>query len=319
MISIAAARVQAQTSAPNFPSNPEAWINSGPISTESLKGKAAFIWFFEEDCPRCRERWPGLLETARNNAGKPILFMAVNSGSSRADVQSYAQQNRINWPILVDPNRQFERLCEVNEISLQNIYQVRLLMPDGSLERGNFSDIEASVATALKGAAWKVDPTTIPAVLQSAWLSIEMGDYATSSKLVTKNLTSSKPDIKEAAEALHAAVKKEIDAQAGEARTVFDAGSKWKAYRAYQAIAQRFAGYDLPEEVAANTKTLTADSQVKAGLVAAKNLELAKKALQGSAASGRKRGLAMLDKIIADVPNTDLADEAVKLQQQYGK
>ncbi len=45
------------SSSTSFPSNPEAWVNSGPISTESLKGKAAFIWFYEDG-----EAWSGTID-----------------------------------------------------------------------------------------------------------------------------------------------------------------------------------------------------------------------------------------------------------------
>lgn len=31
-----------------FPADPEAWLNSPPISNEILKGKAAILYFFEE-------------------------------------------------------------------------------------------------------------------------------------------------------------------------------------------------------------------------------------------------------------------------------
>ena len=38
----------AQNSMPRFPRNPANWLNSSPITAETLKGKAALLYFFEE-------------------------------------------------------------------------------------------------------------------------------------------------------------------------------------------------------------------------------------------------------------------------------
>ena len=52
---------------------PATWVNSDPISLESLRGKAVFLYFFEETCPKCRDRWPSL-----------ILKIAANTRTSRS-------------------------------------------------------------------------------------------------------------------------------------------------------------------------------------------------------------------------------------------
>ena len=38
----------AQDSLPRFPRNPASWLNASPITEETLKGKAALLYFFEE-------------------------------------------------------------------------------------------------------------------------------------------------------------------------------------------------------------------------------------------------------------------------------
>lgn len=313
-----ASDASAQT-APQFPLNPEQWINSGPLTLEAAKGKAVVLWFFEEGCPRCRERWPGLLATAKKYEGKPVLFIGINSGSTRAEVQQYAQQVQIPWPIVVDSNRQFEKACDVGEISLQNIYQARLITADGQLTGASSARLEESVEAALQKAAWKVDPQKIPQALQTAWLGVEFGDYSSAGKTIKKSLTSPKADVKQAAEALNAAVQKEIEAGASQAKAALDKGSKWEAYKAYAALTQRFAGFDLPSEVTTSTKTLATDADVKTGLAAVKNLDAAKRLLTATNASSRKRGVAMLERLIADSPDSELIAEAKSVVEQYGK
>ena len=57
---------------PEFPADPAQWINSGPLSASGLKGKGIVLWFFEEECPRCRARWPALIESAKKFEGQPV-------------------------------------------------------------------------------------------------------------------------------------------------------------------------------------------------------------------------------------------------------
>ncbi len=71
-----------QTSkAPEFPQDPSQWINGRPVTLANLKGKAVLLWYFSEQCPTCRGKWPALLEMAKQYDGQPILFIAVNSGA----------------------------------------------------------------------------------------------------------------------------------------------------------------------------------------------------------------------------------------------
>ena len=183
-----------------FPSEPAMWVNSEPLSVEALKGKGAFVWFYEEGCPRCREKWPEMLATAKKYEGKPVVFIAVNSGTSRNEVENYAQSTGLNWPILVDTSREFEKQSGVSEISLQNIYQLGIISPDGSFSQANAREFGAAAERAAAGAKWTVDPTGMPAALMPAWTAIEMGDFAAAATLVKKGLATNKPEIKEAVE-----------------------------------------------------------------------------------------------------------------------
>lgn len=298
-----------------FPSEPAMWVNSDPISMSALKGKGAFVWFYEEGCPRCRERWPSMLATAKKYEGKPIVFIAVNSGTDRDEVQDYAESTGLNWPILVDSSREFEKQSGVNQISLQNIYQCRIITADGKMVPGSF-DMEASIQRALQGAAWKVDPAEVPDALKKAWLGVESGNYADAGLTIRKSLNSPKSDVKSAAEKLNAVVQKEIAEQVAVAKAARDQGNKWNAYLAYAGVTERFQGFELPTEVLSAKKELSTDVQVKAGLVAIKSLENARKLVESGKPVTQKRAISMLEKIIKDLPGTDLATAAQALLDQ---
>ena len=77
--------------------------------------------------------WPGLQAVASKYQDKPVLFLAVNSGTPRFEVQSYLKKNRVTWPAIADLDRSFERSCGVPPVTLKNIYQVRIMKPAGQL------------------------------------------------------------------------------------------------------------------------------------------------------------------------------------------
>jgi len=302
-----------------LPTEPSQWVNSAPITLESLKGKAALLWFFEEECPRCRGKWPEMVALSKKYEGKPIAFIAVNSGNFRPEVASYLQETSVPWPTIVDPLRQFEKICGVNEISLQNIYQAVVITPDGRLRRGDSSNLEGTVESALKDAKWNVDPASIPTPLKKAWQAIEFGDYAGGATLVKKGLTAGKQDIKQAATTLNDFVKARIDEELAAAKKTQEGGDKWRTFRAFQSIADRFAGYEVPEEVAATVAELAKDEKVKKQQALLKQLTGAKKSLTSTSRAGRAGAINRLKKIVEEAPESDAGQEAAELLKDAGK
>jgi thiol-disulfide isomerase/thioredoxin len=146
-----------------MPTESASWINSGPLTLESLEGKGVVLWFFEEQCPRCKAAWPGLAALAKKHENEPVVFVAINSGNVPAAIQAYVKQNKVDWPVIVDTSRQMEKAAGVKEICLQNICQARLITPGGSLIMARWDDLEGAVQLALQGAQWKIDPSGIPA------------------------------------------------------------------------------------------------------------------------------------------------------------
>jgi len=314
--SIDAPSAWAQAAADKFelPQDPRVWINSPPWSVKQLTGKAVMLYFFEEECPRCRNRWPELNALKQQHADDPILFVAVNSGNSRGELEQYARQANVAWPILLDPDRSFEKACKVDEINLDNIMDVMILQANGSLKQGSWSKPDESVENALKDAKWTVDPKTIPPMLKSAWQQVEFQNYAATAQNIRKSLKSSNDDIKTAAEGLMRVVQPLIDEQVQTAETAYDAGEKWQAFRAYGELAERFKGYELPANMEARVKELQTDATVKAEQSAFRLLETIKKQLNNPAQ--RKKGILALKKLAKDKPDTAAGQAAQKLADE---
>ena len=49
VIAATGSSLAAENSLPKFPRNRSSWLNSPPITAETLKGKAALLVFYEED------------------------------------------------------------------------------------------------------------------------------------------------------------------------------------------------------------------------------------------------------------------------------
>jgi peroxiredoxin len=303
---------------PPLPVTPESWVNTGPVSLANLKGKGVVLYFYEESCPSCRDRWKEVLAAAKQYEGKPVVFIAVNSGEPRGEVQSYVRDVHIPWPVIVDVDRSLEKAYGVGEISLNNIYQVRIVTADGRVQDSSY-DIDKAGKQALEGASWTIDPAQVPDALKPAWFAVEFGDANQAAGMIKNNLRSPKADVKQAAEALKKVVDDRLVARLAEAKSAENAGRKWDAYMAYQSAAEEFRSFEMPADAQAARKALAADPFIKTVLVSKKSLDAARKLAANDKPASRKQAIAMLQKVVADVPDNSLASEAQKLIDQLEK
>jgi thiol-disulfide isomerase/thioredoxin len=317
------ARLLAQSPEQNIslplPADSASWINSSPLSMASLEGKGALVYFFEETCPKCRAAWPDMMALAKKYEGQPVAFIAVNSGTARAALESYAKQCKVNWPIVVDTSRQLEQAAGVGEISLQNICQVRVITADGKVVPARWDDMEGAVKIALEGAKWQIDPATIPSQLRPAWQAIEFGNYGAAGPVIHKALSSKDSATQDAAAKLAAVVKPKLDAAVSEAKSSLSGGDKWLAFNQFNSIHPRFDGFDVPPEVDEQRKTLAADPQIRGAIQASKKVEMARKILAaGSNVSpvARHSVETLLKQAGKDGAGTDVANQAEKLMAQ---
>ncbi len=296
---------------PKLPANPGVWINSPPITNEMLAGKAAVLFFFEESGTGVN--WANLLMQSAKSEGTPVMFIGVNSGTARPQLEAYLRKNKVNWPVICDSDRSFERQFDII-VSPENTQQVRQLMPDGSFKTGDLNNLEGSAVDASRDAKWKVDPANLPQVLQSAWLAIEFGKYPDAAQTLKKNQFG-KGDVKEWAAKLNQVVMDDLNRQLEDAKKSLDAEKKWDAYKRYSVIPNRFKGFTVPPEVASNIKELASDDTIKGEQAAMKQLDLAIQAASRSP-SARKGALKQLQKLIDEHPGTEAAGEAQKLIDQ---
>ncbi len=305
--------------APEFPTSPEQWINSAPLTLESLKGKAVVLYYFEEECPRCRGMWPARLEMAKKYEGQPILFIAVNSGTPRPAIQTYVKEVGVTWPVLLDFDRSFEKSSSLPEINLNNILQVKSIDGKGRFEYTNSDKMEETVEKLLKTAHWRVDPAAVPAALKPAWQAVELANFPAAASTIKKSLTSPKADVRQGAEKLQAAVQQEIDAALAAADKLAKSDKKWEAYKAYLQVTDRFQGFTMPETVSAAKTELSADDRVKIELAGYKSLQSAKKLVATDGSPTHSRATNALKKVVQEHGSTEAGAEAKELLASFGR
>ena len=299
--------------AQELPTDPARWMNSPPLTKEMLAGKATVFYFIEETCPTCAGKWPGILEESTKFEGKPVLFVMVNSGTSRPEIESYMRTNKISWPAINDWDRSFEKQFGF-EISLQNIGQVEMLLPDGSFKGGRYNDIGGSATEAATSAKWKVEPTDIPATLRPAWLAIEFGSYADAAKPITRGLAG-KGSLLEAAQRLNQVVQDELTARIAAAQKHLDEGNHWEAFKGFSAIPVRFKGFELPANVTTQVTDLSRNDEVKKEQAAQKLLTRAQQSAAKSP-NNLKAAIKQLQAIVKEYPTTEAGLDAQEYLDQ---
>ena len=287
-----------------LPTDPRVWINSDPVSAESMRGKSIVLYFFEEGCPKCSKRWPDIQSAAAAMADRPVMLIGVNSGTSPDKLMRYVRKNRIKVPVIMDVDRSFESAAGVDPISLRNIYQARIIDGDGQLVRGSGRDVPGTLATAAESAAWNVDPTGLPPAVMPLWRMIEFGNFAAAAKPLSRLQNDRRPEMKTAAERLSGYVDEQLQSAIATADAAHDAGQKWDAYKRYTQITDRFAGHDLPDSIATRIDDLEKDATVKNEAAAQKQSQLIDKMIRSGKATP-KRITALRKKLAEKYPGTE--------------
>lgn len=288
------------------------WINSEPISVAGMKGKSIVLYFFEEGCPRCGEKWPSVLAASQQMQGKPVMLVAVNSGNAPATVARYVRDKNITIPVIVDSTRTLEQAAGVGTISLQNIYQAATIGPQGTIRRSNAQDMLSSLQEAALESSWNVDPATMPAAIMPLWKQIEFGNFAGTGKLVVRRLQDRKPEIKQAAETLNEYAKQQIQQRVELAAEATANNNTWLAYQIKQRLNTEFEGYELPDTLATELEELAKDESIRTEIEAMKLWSLVVKAMStGNTAASRLN--AMCDRITTQYPGTEAARLATQV------
>lgn len=302
-----------------LPTAPESWMNVAPLSLDRLEGKGVLLYYFEEDCPKCAAQWPKLLDESRQRALDPVVFIAVNSGTPPAKLAAYIREHQINWPVIADTDRSFERRSIREVISFQNNAQLRIRPNKKDWEIRSPSYLSQAATAAAKDGKFRVLPASVPLELRPAWGLIELGNFSTALPLLTKASRRGSDEVKASADVLMATVDIEMQKELKAIEELLAEEKEWPAYLAIGALLETYKGYEIPAEMNNKLDELLKLDSIRDQQTAAKKLDLALRAGSAGTPAAVKRATTMLQRVVDEYPESEAADKARGMLSQLGR
>ncbi len=285
---------------PYFPSN---WLNSEPMTVEGLKGKLVVLWFYVYKPPQPQKRnrrynrkpaagepdkevvtdfsknsdLAEAIKGSKAYQGKPVIFIAVNPNNDIRIVQQSAKILGIPWPVIADPDRSYTREVDVDGLNDENINQVMIITPSGSLIKGDWTNVDSSINAHIDSAKWKMDPSEVPKSLKTTWQLVEIGYYAKAMPGIKRYLKSRDEASKAAAQKLLDIVNGDLDGRLSSAKAL----SSWESYKYLIRFVTEFGAFPQGKAAKEELKKLSKDKQVQRELLAKNVLAKIKTMLYG--------------------------------------
>jgi len=249
--------------APDFP--PGLFIDGHHYSLHDLEGKAVVLFFYEQDCPTCRGLIPKRNEVVEQYKGKPIKFIAVAAGDSIADAKAYVASTKLEMPVFADNLSLMEKRYG-EKISLQNIYQFRVIGPSGKIQEYRMEP--AAIDQVLSQVKWKYKDQGYDERLGGALELLEWGQYAEGMRTLKPFLKNTNKDLAASAKKLYDVIHAEGEQWLASAESANQAEKAVEAFDLYTKVANTFAGDDLGKKAADPLKKLATSKPVKDELAA---------------------------------------------------
>jgi peroxiredoxin len=260
---VAMVPVLTSAEAPDFP--PGVFHDGNSYSLKDLQGKVVVLFFYEQNCPRCTGEIPNRNKVVQSYQGKPVQFIAIAASDSLEEARAYVRSNNLQMPVFADSLGLMEQRYNT-KISLQNIWQFRIIGPDGNVAGHSMEpkDIDAALAKA----TFKFKDKGYDAKLNGAIERFEWGQYAEGMRALKPHLKNSKKEIAESAKKLYDEIKAEGEKWFTDAEAAAGANNPVDAYDLYGKVAATFTGDELGKKANDALKKLAANPEVKKELSA---------------------------------------------------
>jgi peroxiredoxin len=309
----AAAQPKAGDDAPDFPVGQ--FTDGKSHRLADYRGKVIVLFFYESQCPRCKGLIPDRNDVVKAFEGKPVVFLAVAAGDNLASAAAYGKETGLQMPIFAD-NLGLMEARYGQKISLNNIWQFRVIGPDGKIV--GFTMTEDVIQKALEKAEAKFDQAGYDAKLKPAAEAFERRQWEAGMKLLTPLRKSSTKAVAESANKLYEAVKSE--------------GETWKSQAEQAAESDPVKAYDLSSRLvavfpsepafkdAAESKRKLANGKAVIAELAARKAYSAFLGSLASAAPGQEAQVAKLAQaFVKKHPGTPTAERVAELEKELPK
>jgi peroxiredoxin len=295
----------------DFPPGP--FTDGGRYSLADFEGKVLVLFFYEKDCPSCRGLIPERNKVVEQFRGKPVKFIAIGPGDTLTDVKSYVRSTQLKMPVFADTLGLMQHRYGT-QISLNNIYQFRIIGPDGKIV-GHSMD-PAAIEKAVAKVKWKYNDGGYDPKLNNIIDLLEWNQHpqaVTQLKPLTKGPNKA---VAESATKLLEAVKAEVQGWLDEAEKAQSAEDPVKAFDLYSKVAAAFPGDDLGKKADAPLKALRTDKTVVAELAARKAYDQLNNVMANANAKKKREIAGLCHNIATKHPNTPTGKKAAALAEQ---
>jgi thiol-disulfide isomerase/thioredoxin len=294
-VNFAAAQPKAGDDAPDFPVGQ--FTDGKSHRLADYRGKVVVLFFYESQCPRCKGMIPD-----RNDVVK-------------ASAAAYGKETGLQMPIFAD-NLGLMEARYGQKISLNNIWQFRVIGPDGTIV--GFTMTKDVIQKALEKAEAKFDPAGYDAKLKPAAEAFERRQWEAGMKLLTPLRKSGTKAVAESANKLYEAVKSEGETWKSEAEQAA-ASDPVKAYDLYSRLVAVFPSEPAFKDAAEAKRKLANGKAVTAELAARKAYAPFLGSL-ASAAPGQEAQVAKLAQaFVKKHPGTPTAERVAELEKELPK
>lgn len=294
---------------------PPGQFNDGRrYSLKDFEGKVLVLFFYEADCPSCRGSIPERNKVVEQFKSKPVKFIAVGPGDTLTDVRSYVRSTQLKMPVFADTLGVMQHRYGTR-ISLRNIWQFRIIGPDGRIV-GHSMKPEA-IEKAVADVKWKYKDGGYDPKLNNIIELLEWNQYAPA-------LAQLKPLTKAGNKALAASATKLWEAVKAEGRKWLEDADKAKtaeedpvkAFDLYSKVAAAFAGDELAKKAEAALTPLRTDKTVVAELAARKMYDQLTPVMASGNAKKKPQIAGFCHNIATKYANTPTGKKAAALAEE---
>lgn len=250
--------------APDFP--PGLFTDGAARSLKDFEGKAVVLFFYDQECPKCRAGIAERNKVVESYRDKPVKFIAIAAGDSLADARAYATATKLNMSVFADNLSLMERRYGAG-ISLKNAIQVRVIGPDGNFAASATDLLPEVLDPVIEKAAWTFRAQGYDSRLDAVVELFETGKLAEGLKLLKPLMGSTRKETAESARKLADAGKEQGAKWLAQADAL-QAEKPVDAYDLYARLMAAFPQDDLGRKAGEGVKRLSKDASVKDELAA---------------------------------------------------
>jgi thiol-disulfide isomerase/thioredoxin len=292
----------------DFP--PGAFSDGGHYRLSDFRGKVLVLYFYESACPTARSLVPERSALVEKYKDQPVRFIAVDPHDSLADARSYVGETKLAMPAFADTLGIMEQRFGI-DISMNNIYQTRIIGPDGQLAGEWSLPKEDQIDAALKNATWKYKDDGYDPRLSGAIDMLEWNQFETGMRMLRpylKNIGKTG----ESAKKLFAAVRVEGQQWADEAKAC-ETTDPGHAMDLYNRLATCFPTDDLGTSATASLKALKINKAAQNELAARQMFARLYMVMPQVTSSAKQQVIAYCNSIVEKYPDTATAKRAQRL------